>query len=91
MTDKGRARKDELQVIAGLIRRVHPDIVSLVERRRVVEERASLEIGFIFRNRNRDIPVGPRGKVHNSDDAADASVGVFPDEIVHGSRGRGLM
>ena len=70
---------------------IHPVIVGLMERRRIVPEARGFESRGIFEKAYPDAPLGPAGQVDASDNTADTPVRILLQDIIHRCSGGGRM
>ena len=84
MTDIAGSREDEFEVSCGLDACIHPVVVGLFEAGGVLPDGAGGEAGLILGKMHFHLPAGAGEQVEHPDIAADASVRVIPNLIIHG-------
>ena len=83
-----RPGQDELKIRTEFGRGVHPHVIRLLQRLRVVPKRLGDEVSLVRGKCDGNAPLGARGQIHGADNARDAAVLVLAGGVVHG-RGRG--
>ncbi len=91
VVDMMRAGVDELQVAGGLDARVHPRVVGLLERRRVVPEGGGGEIRLVRGHRDLKPPGGAGQEIKDADDDRSAPVGMLSCPVIDRCRAVGRV